>query len=566
MKPWTLLSFVLLAGLAGAATPPVTEGPTIELPPMIVAESAKLPPWLYVAAGGTEYLSRCSVATTREFVQSQLEAQRLLRILAPDKFFARMDASVVSVLVPLDQKRASDDAVREEVIRLDREARRREVEKDREKRAIPTESLRVFFAPNMRLDDRDMSAVFTYVDERSFEGDQLISADDYVQHLFLRRTPMLPPWMIEGFVSVYRESQIRQRPIAVPRITWLSPDETAALRRDRETPRTLLTGEELFSPTALSAPENRHPERSDIWRAQVALFFRWALDPAHVPANDALWRFVAIAAERLVTEADFAACFGFGFSDLRDRLSDYLPTAVGSIMRIDPGKLPSLPRVEIKEATPAQIARLRGEWERLQIPFVRTKYPQFLPRYVRQARLTLQKAYDSGDRDPRLVAALGFLELDAGNVPLGQQLLEAAAAAAIVRPRVHYEVAHLRWLDLTRDLPANQSLGLEKMEAVLAPLRVAMAQSPLLPEAVALMTETWLRCASPPTEKEFAALGEATSQFHRMPSLGFRMALLYAQHGHYAKAKAGLEAARPFVVDPALLRHFEQLQAGIARQ
>ena len=375
---------------------------------------------------------------------------------------------------------------------------------------------------------------------------------------------MLPPWMIEGFVSVYREAQLRQRPIAVPRSNWLSPDDTAALRRDPEMPRTLLTAEELFSPAALFGPENRHPERSEIWRAQVALFFRWALDPAHAPAKDAVWRFVAIAAERLATQADFAACFGFGFSDLRDRLSDYLPTAVGSTLRIDPGQLPSLPRFEIKEATPAQIARLRGEWERLQIPFVRSKYPQFLPRYVSQARLTLQKAYDSGNRDPRLVAALGFLELDADNGPVGRPLLEAAAAAAIVRPRVHYEVAHLRWLDLTRDLAPNQSLSVDQIEAVLAPLRVAMAQSPLLPEAVALTIETWLRCASPPTEKEFAALGEATRQFHRMPSLGFRMALLHAQHGHYAAAKAGLAAARPYVVDTALLRHVEQLQAGIA--
>src|SRR5687767_9103918 len=60
----------------------------IELPPMIISETSKAPPWLYVAAGDTEYLSRCSAATTRDFVTAQLEVRRMLQVFVPADILA----------------------------------------------------------------------------------------------------------------------------------------------------------------------------------------------------------------------------------------------------------------------------------------------------------------------------------------------------------------------------------------------------------------------------------------------------------------------------------------------
>src|SRR5438067_2045186 len=60
----------------------------VELPPMIVAESAKAPPWLYARVGDTEYLSRCSVSTTKAYITAQLEIRQMLRVFMPADFFA----------------------------------------------------------------------------------------------------------------------------------------------------------------------------------------------------------------------------------------------------------------------------------------------------------------------------------------------------------------------------------------------------------------------------------------------------------------------------------------------
>ena len=41
--------------------------------------------------------------------------------------------------------------------------------------------------------------------------------------------------------------------------------------------------------------------------------------------------------------------------------------------------------------------------------------PELAPKYLEQARRTLRRAYDRGERDPRLLAVLGLCECDAGN-------------------------------------------------------------------------------------------------------------------------------------------------------
>lgn len=245
---------------------------------------------------------------------------------------------------------------------------------------------------------------------------------------------------------------------------------------------------------------NQHELRIATWRSQMALFFRWALDPKNAPAAAALWKFAEGASTRAVSESWFVECFGFGYSDLRDRLSDYLPLAVKEPLALRPRKLPGPGRFEIKPATRQQIARLRGECERLEIPYVRRRTPQFLDRCIDQARRTLRRSYERGDRDPRLLAALGLCEVDAGNDAAAKPWLEAAAAARVNRPRVHYECARLRWQASTRDIAATQALPMSAAAPALEALRTAMACDPPLPEVYLLFEDAWLRTEVTPSD------------------------------------------------------------------
>ena len=408
-----------------------------------------------------------------------------------------------------------------------------------------------------------MRAVFTYINEREFRRENLIAAPEFVHARLVARTPNLPAWLVEGISRLYPEGSFRIDPITLRPVRWLSTADTAGLVRDAESRRVIIPVNELFAADALSAPENQHPTRVAAWKAQAALFVRWALDPAHAPAAESLWKFTRQVSQEPATEAIFLACFGFGYADLQERLSDYLPVAVKQPTRILPGKLPPLPRFEIKPATPAQIARLRGEWERLEIPLVRRQHPEFLERYIEQARTTLRRAVGRGDRDPHLFAALGLCELDAGDPTAARPYLEQAAAEGVVRPRIYYEIARLRWLDLSRDIPEGTGFTAAQLEPILAPLRVAASQSPALPEVYMLMADAWLRCRERVRASDLPTLVAATPLFRRIPGVSYRVALLHIREGQRAEAAQLLEIGIEFATEPSIRAQLQQLLAAI---
>jgi hypothetical protein len=192
----------------------------VELPPMIIAETSKAPPWLYANVGGTEYLSRCSAGTTRSFITAQLEIRRMLEVFVPGDFFAVSAVPNVSIIAPLESGSAADDVASREMHRMEQRSLERLTEEERRNRRVP--SARTFrFLPNLRLDDRDMLAVFTYLRDRDFRSEKIIAAPDYVFSRLVARTPTLPAWLIEGITGVYQDSSFRDDPITMLPAAWI---------------------------------------------------------------------------------------------------------------------------------------------------------------------------------------------------------------------------------------------------------------------------------------------------------------------------------------------------------
>eukprot|EP01036_Dinobryon_divergens_P032662 gene32662-42302_t len=542
---------------ATAPAPGPVSSPIVELPPMIIAESSKAPPWLYAAAGDTEYLSRCSERTTRAFIAAQLEIHRTLRDLVPAEFLATYTVPTASILVPLSSMPTADDAVFRDILRTEEETVRRA--SGATPGEAPAPRSRFAFLPNQRLDDRDMRAVFTFLDESSFDPQRLVVAEDYVHAMLTRCTPMLPQWLIEGLTGLYAQTAMRADPPTIHPVAWVTLAETRQLRADPEGRRVLLPLRDLFAPDAILARDHRHPIRAAVWRSQAALFVRWSLDPAHPGAREALWKFVARVSREPVTEQIFTECFGFGYADLLDRLSDYVPVAVSTPVRLTLSPSPAAPRLNVTPATLVQIARLRGEWERLEIPYVRARHPQFLERYIEQARTTFLRATSRGERDPHLLAAAGLCELDAGDTTAARLLLESAVAARVARPRIYFETARLRWDDLTRDVAPTRKFSLTQLQPILAPLREALVHTPPLPEAYLLALDVWQRCEEPPPAAELLRLAESAVLFRRIPSVGFQVARLLAKTGRRAEAVALLTTGLEFLTDPASCTSYRQL-------
>ena len=538
-------SLVLALGAGGInLTARAADAPVV-LPPMLVEESKSGVPWYYVNVGGTEFLSRCSEYTTAEFVDAWLNRMQLMRVLVPEEFFARADVPAVCVLYAQDL----DQTLSVEI--------QHELQAAAASKGDSPDGTRVNLAPNMRLGDRDMHATIVYIDETTFAGAQLGIASSHVRYLLQGRVPELPAWLVDGVERLWRGADFGLDPITLGPLVWYDQNESDELASDPTRPRALLPASELFAADLSRLMQNQHPRRLQIRAAQQELFVRWAITSGEA-TRAALWKFVARAAESPVTEELFESCFGFDFSELRDRLSDYLSIAVAESKRISPDKLPDLPRSKVERATPNQIARVRGEWERLAIWHVQRRFPQAREPYIAQARRTLRRAYNTGDRDPRLLAIMGLCEIDAGNPAGAPEFLAPAIDGGVVRPNAYYEVARLRFADLQREVPETQRMLLTKLAPIIRPLQRALTQAPPLPEVFALLAEAWSRCESAPNAAEFTELETGARFFGRRPTVAYHVALALSRHGKKAAAVAVLDACVGFATD-------DKTQAGITR-
>ena len=529
--------------LAFAAEP--APAAVVELPPMVIEEAASVIPWLYAHAGGEEYLSHCTERTTREYIAMRRSRFQWIDALFPAEFFLHSDVPVTTILTSQLQRSAGNSEVIGAVL-------------DTRKGGPGTGYTRTTTAPNMLLNDTDSVAVYAYIDEDKFDRTRLTISSDYVGFLLDRRTPALPLWLREGIIAAYNDVQFAEEPITLRPLVWLSTEENHALLRDPESPRALLAPGDLF------ADPNRLPPHVTLARAQCALLVRWALDPRH-GARDAFWRFAARAAEGPVNEAVFESYLGFGFTDLRDRLSDYLPQAVKSPLVLPLGKLPSAPRDEVRRATPGEIARLRGEWERLSVPLVRRRYPTAADRYLEQARRTLHRAYDAGDRDPRLLATLGLCEVDAGENAAALEFLEPAVNAQVVRPRAYFELTRLQWRELVRGQPPDREFTYPETKPLAELLLQSFGQTPALPESFGLLADIWLRAKTAPTDAQVQLVVSHTAQFAPVPRVCLRMVRALARHGKMPEALALLGEGFRHVSDDPTRQEFAALYQALGK-
>ena len=554
---------ILGCGVTGLqAQAPSVPGEVVKLPPLIVEE--KLPPlhWSYASLPGREVLSLCDADATERFMQRDWQLEQWLHRLLPDRFRVHLAVAEGQILFNESTGRAN---AREIVAEM---ARRQGASVDAdgtvtmpgaESTGFGRSVRRVQVLPNMRLTDRDVVRVFAILTDDA--SDDFVFAQDRVAFLLARRTPALPAWFIEGFVKLYERTHFHADEFEFLPVTWTSTELTDSLARNPEQPRVLLPMDELF--TGPPAVKKGDDEDEKIWRAQAALFVRWALADGNEARREQFWRWLDRLDQAPAGEPAFRACFGFGYADARDRLSDYLREAVGEREKRPTQKIGRPPRVAVRPATDLEIARLRGDWERLQANYVRAHYPELAERYSAQARRTLLRAYDRGGRDPQLLAIMGLLECDEDKATAGRTYLEAAARQNTFRPRVGFELARLRFRESENGDHAHRFTKAET-EAILGPLMDATRQSPPLPEIYALIEAVWLRSDLQPGRDDLAALEEGVRHFPEASGLVLGAVQLHVNAGALTEARELAERGRLFAPDAKSRERVDQVCRELA--
>jgi Flp pilus assembly protein TadD len=224
----------------------------------------------------------------------------------------------------------------------------------------------------------------------------------------------------------------------------------------------------------------------------------------------------------------FRECFKINYKAMALELRGYTQFADHKYAQYKPKKgqkLPAPEKIVLREATDAESGRIKGELLRL-------------GGHTTEARNALIAPYIRGEREPRLLAALGVNELASNDKVRARKFLEAAFKAGSTDSRGNIELARLR---LDEALAAKPALDAAQTQQILAPLEVARVQRPPFAEAFDLIARVWMSSTLRPSAEQAKILLQGAASFPRNGALVYHAALAFSQHGYPKEARALVE-------------------------
>jgi hypothetical protein len=389
---------------------------------------------------------------------------------------------------------------------------------------------------------------------------------DYVRYLLSSQQPLFPAWLEEGLAQLLMSMRVENRfiefakiddpnlaPIAAKEktdalglpITTVQLDSLAMQGRNSAIPL-----EEFFavghdSSITLNSFGTR-------WTRQAKGLLHMWLYGEGGRYNKGFARFVARAARVPVTETMFRECFGMGYTDMLMAYRIYTNDTAYKYQQFqarEGGGLPEPAPVVLREATPAEIGRIKGE------ALVLAGHPdaaweEFFAPYFR------------GQSDAGLLASLGLFEYERGETARARKFLEAAAKQSVVRPRAYIELASLRFA-ATKTVSASTDPALlraDQTKSILQPLLIARQQPPPLPEVYELMADVWLHSSVAPAKADLAAINHGVLIFQRRP---LHAAELNGKYGDPAEARTMAEFGIKLSRTPDARQAFEDVLAAL---
>ncbi|QYM79630.1 STN domain-containing protein [Horticoccus luteus] len=543
----------------------------IALPPYLVEDSVT-PPWRYAQAPGLEVISRCPDDFVSELVATNDRLRQLLELILPARLQWHSDVPTAYVLLS-DQ--TSPAATRELLAKL-------------QERATSGAEVTVRTIPNYRFADADALAVFFIFNENLGTPQQLVLTPGYLRYLMENRVPALPRWFVEGLLKIYENAQVTTTPfgtslaradtaffrprtdfsrgvppaaedrnrIVLPPVTWSAL--TASGKKDDDAEK---AGWMPLAALLAEGPAQAEADPTAVLRGEeAALLIRWALDDAKGERAEALWRFVDACSRAPAAERAFTASFGLTYAEAETQLRKYLPSVGKKSVVLRRTQMDEAPTVELRDATAEEVARLKGDLSRLEVGYIREFQPVLTEKYLAQAQRVLRRAYDRGDRDPRLLAIMGLCACDAGDDAAARPLLEAAAGAGVVRPRVYFELARIVYAE-ARAHAAGGELARAEQEQVLRWLAAGRRQAPALPQVYDLYAALWLQARTRLERGDLAVLDEGLALFPRRVRLIYGAAMLNALSGEAARAVALTQQGLALAPEATMREHLEKLQA-----
>ena len=559
-----LAALALSFSSPAAAQQPATADRVVELPEFTVTDSpvlAEPESWRYAQVGTFEVLSNASDRNTQRLLRDFQLFTQAMRLVWPTPVKPLAASSLIlcgrgaqfDTFLPAGGERA--DLTTSILLR------------DREQVAIVAD----LEADRIALDPTKVVTDAAGVEYEVDHYRQLYR--QYVRFLLTQSEARVPVWLEEGVAQIVMDIQLDSRTLLYGKVdTYRGTESGGASSTTEETDATAdagaVIGEQPFNAVlrfrkmmpfdrffaiAADDPAARSPLGNNLWSKQAYAFVHFCLFGEDLRHQAGLQKLVTRLAREPMSEALFKECFGTDYAGMHRQLRAYILHVRHKYQKYDlrQSDVVANEPVALREATQAEIGRIKGDARRL-------------AGLAEGARAEYRAAYIRGERDPRLLAALGLSELAEGRRDRARALLENATKAGVSRPSAYVALARLRLEDF-RAAGAAQ-LDQAQMAAVLTPLFQARARPPALPETYALIAEAWSLSAIPPRRDHLAVLDEGVRTFPRDTGLVLAAARLNARIGENARASEIAVLGLRFASEPALRRELEPFVAAVPAQ
>lgn len=543
---WRCLGWIFLTALAAGQAREEGQALPVKLPPFVVTEVREGLKWFYGMADGCEVLALCDDALTRQFVQAQGRGTW---------FFPR----------PLRE-------VRSEPVRV-------LLWGGKDAPLPPAKRIgyyasgynfgwkaRGWFVPNVIA---GANAGTAYISANLALIDRYEAAAIHLARLLLgEAAPAYPAWVREGMVGDWglfpgdlgvqqvANQGLDTEPltsIRLPRLPW--PGEMPESRQ--------VSLEELLATWNRESVEAPLAARRC---AEAGLFARWALFGPEMGAErtGAFWSLAEWARSRPVTEEVFRSFFRLGFAEAEKMIEEFAVQARWESPRVRVQSSGSSEAAELRMrlATEAEVARLKGGFERLEMRRWRESNPSLAAGYEAAVRRTIRRGLKHAPEDPQVHELAGLVDYDTGRFREAQPFLEFAYARTAAGTEALLALARLRLADLRSGLSSGAKLSAEAVERVLTPLYEAKERKPAVADVYRAIAEVWAQSAEPPRRGHLAVLIEGCWLFPQDAGLLWQTAELHRAQGFIAEAEDVAAFGLRHAATPDWRQRFESLVSG----
>lgn len=554
---------VLAAPFGFAAGPTVAENKEpIVLPDLTVTSSAELPPlesWHYARVGHFEVLSNASARSTRSLLVDFAKFTRALSLVWPAPLKPLAGSSIIlcgrgaqfDAFPPAGSIRG--DAIVPSVFLRNREQIAIVIDVESDRMAIDPANLLVDGAGSTAYEVDHYKQLYR----------------EYVRYLLSQSEARAPAWVEEGLAQIIMDIDLDDKRLIYGKIDSYrgmvagggaagADDLDPSANADAvvgEQPfnvvlqhRKFIPFDRFFAITG-DSPEARNPLGNNLWAKQAYAFVHFCMFGENLRYQQALTAFIGRLAREPVSEELFKECFRTDYKGMAYELRGYLLHTKHKYQRYELQKGDQLTAkdIELRDATPAEIALIKGDALRL------GGHPD-------TALATYRSGYLRGAREPALLAGMGLTESSLHHADRARELLEMSAKAGVKRPSAHVELARLR---LAAAGAGGAKLSAAQMGRVLTPLFEARKLPPPLPETYELIAAAWAQSAVAPKPENLAVLDEGIRAFPRNSDLLYRAAQLYRQAEALPVAASIAKLGLRYSSDDAAKVRFEQLLAAL---